>query len=373
MKGGDPASRWDGAPCGLLTLALDGTIVEANRTFAEWTGTEPDRIPGRRLQDMLKVGDRIYWETHLAPMLAMHGAAHEIAVDVDTPGGERVPMLLNAAAYDDAVQVALFRATDRRSYERELLAAKRRAEESEAAARRLAATVQSSLIPPVDPVIRGLQVGAAYRPAGAGDVIGGDFYDAFQVEPDRWMVVIGDVVGKGVEAATLTGYARYTVRGASIEARRPGEVLGALNAAFLLDHPGATCTVLAVRISLAAGAPHMVVAAGGHPLPLYCSAAGTVASLGSPGTLIGAFPDPAFPEAAVQPAPGEALVLLTDGVTEARRDGDFYGAERVRRFVLEQGWADAAALASGLADEVVGFQRGAPRDDIAVVVLRYPE
>ncbi len=131
--------------------------------------------------------------------------------------------------------------------------------------------------------------------------------------------------------------------------------------------------MLAVRISLAAGAPYTVVAAGGHPLPLYCSAAGTVAVVGSPGTLIGAFPDPVFPEATVQPAPGEAMVLLTDGVTEARRDGAFYGADRVRRFVREHGWADAAALASSLADEVVEFQRGAPRDDIAVVVLRYPE
>ncbi len=327
---------------------------------------------GGRLQDLLKVGDRIYWETHLAPMLAMHGEALEIAVDVVAPDGSRVPMLMNAAADDKAVRVALFRATSRRSYEQELLAAKRRAEESDAAARRLAATLQASLIPPVEPAIPGLDVGAAYRPAGTGDVVGGDFYDVYQVHADRWIVAIGDVVGKGVEAATLTGYARYTLRGASLEARRPGDVLAALNAALRLDHPDANCTVLLVMVSFSAGAARMVMAAGGHPLPWYCTAAGSVAVVGRPGTLIGAFPDPVFPEATIHPAPGEALVLITDGVTEARRAEDFYGAAGVRELLLRHGWADAGAVAGALADEAVAFQDGRPRDDIAVVALRYP-
>lgn len=324
------------------------------------------------------MGDRIYYETHLAPMLAMHGEAQEIAVEVETAAGERLPMLLNAATGTDldlgeVVRVAMFRAASRRSYERELLAAKRRAEASEQAARRLAETLQASLIPPVDPAIPGLDVGAAYRPAGSGDVIGGDFYDVFQVEPNRWMVVIGDVVGKGVEAATLTGYARYTVRGAALEARRPVDVLESLNAAFLLDHEGAMCTVLLVAVNLDdSGAVRMRIAAAGHPLPLWASVAGNVAEVGTPGTLIGAFPDPAFHETSVHPAPGDALVLVTDGVSEARRSGEFYGPERVRKFVRDHGWADARSLAAALADEVDAFQGGSPRDDVAVMVLGYP-
>ncbi len=104
----------------------------------------------------------------------------------------------------------MFDATERRSYERELLAAKRRAEESEVHASLLSRTLQQTLIPPEIPHIPGLDVAAVYRPAGDGEEIGGDFYDVFQIGVDDWMVAIGDVQGKGANAAVVTALARVS-------------------------------------------------------------------------------------------------------------------------------------------------------------------
>jgi sigma-B regulation protein RsbU (phosphoserine phosphatase) len=131
------------------------------------------------------------------------------------------------------VRTAVFDATERRQYEQELLRAKQRAQESEERARLLARTLQQSLIPPAPPDIPGLQVSAAYRPAGNGDEIGGDFYDVFQLGPGEWMVAVGDVRGKGVEAAVVTSLVRHTTRAAAVGHPQPSQVLDMLNQVLL--------------------------------------------------------------------------------------------------------------------------------------------
>ena len=185
-------------------------------------GLPAERLVGqRRLSTLLSVGGQIYVETHVAPLLLAAGQVRGIALELVTAAGERVPVLMNATLVRDdgdvptGVRVAMFDATERREYERELLAARARAEESEARARLLVRSLQEALIPPVVPVIDGLQLAAAYRPAG-GDEVGGDFYDVFQVGVDDWIVVVGDVTGKGVEAAKVTALARYTIRAAAV-------------------------------------------------------------------------------------------------------------------------------------------------------------
>jgi phosphoserine phosphatase RsbU/P len=370
-----PEDLYDDAPCGLLSLRPDGTVVTANRTFLRWTGFEHATLVGTGFRELLAPGDRIFYETHYAPLLQMQDEVREIAVTLVCPRG-RLPVLLNSVlvrAADGApraIRIAVFLALDRRSYERELLSARRRAEESEARARLLARTLQDSLLPPDLPRVPGLDLGAVYRPAGSGDEVGGDFYDVFSTAPGDWMVVIGDVVGKGVAAATLTSFVRYTMRAVAMHLRHPRTVLAALNDALLEQHAERVCTVALARVRLAEGGPaHVTICLGGHPRPLLVRRHGDPVPVGRFGTVLGALASPALHETTTSLMPGDALLLYTDGVVEGRRDGRFFGEERLSALVGSLRDRDAATVAGEVAAAAVDHQRGTPADDIAVVVV----
>jgi sigma-B regulation protein RsbU (phosphoserine phosphatase) len=272
----DPAALYDRAPCGYVSTLPDGTIVKANATFLTLTGYEREELVGRRtFADLLTAGGRIYHETHYAPMLQLQGGARAIALDIVCADRTRLPVLVNAVLERSAdgqpvvVRAAVFDATDRRGYERELLRAKERAEASEARAVALARTLQQTLIPPTPPTIPGLDVAAAYRPAGDGSEVGGDFYDVFEVSTGDWVVAIGDVQGKGVEAAVVTALARHTIRAAAVDQSEPSQILTTLNTVLLRDDPtGRLCTVTVVRLRRAGGAWTATTSCGGHPAPL---------------------------------------------------------------------------------------------------------
>lgn len=377
----DVEDLFENAPCGILSTLLDGTIIRANRTLLEWTGLDRDQLIGRkRFQDLLTAGGSIFYETHYAPLLRMQGVVREIAVDVKCPEGRTLPVLTNSVLKRDddgnpvAIRTAVFRATDRRKYEQELLSARMRAEESEAKARSLAQTLQSTFIPPAPPSISGLEIGAVYRPSGAGDEVGGDFYDVFETARDRWAVVIGDVCGKGAEAATLTALARYTIRATAMRTKRPSAVLEGLNKALLRHPSDRFCTVVYAGVR-ARPDGHLLVrfASGGHPLPVYASGDDRVHAVGRHGTILGIVIDPVLRDASVDMDPGDVLVFYTDGVTEARGDGKFFGSERLESLVSRHRDDDAGSLARRIVDEVVNLQRGNPRDDIVVVVLKASE
>ncbi|MCW2580816.1 MAG: domain S-box [Blastococcus sp.] len=137
----DPADLYENAPMGYLSTLPDGRIVKVNRTFCAWTGRSADQLIGTRFHDLLSMGGRVFFETHLAPLLRMQGAVREIALDVVRVDGSLLPCLLNAVELrDDAgapllLRATLFEATARRRYERDLLAAQRAAEDSEARSR----------------------------------------------------------------------------------------------------------------------------------------------------------------------------------------------------------------------------------------------
>jgi PAS domain S-box-containing protein len=139
----DPADLYENAPCGYLSALPDGTVVKVNRTLSAWTGRPAGELLGARLQDLLAVGGRVFYETHLGPLLRLQGAVREIALDLLRADGSPLPCLVNALLVRDdegsaaLVRVTLFEATARRRYERELLEARRAAEESEARARTL--------------------------------------------------------------------------------------------------------------------------------------------------------------------------------------------------------------------------------------------
>ena len=231
---------------------------------------------------------------------------------------------------------------------------------------RIAHTLQQSLVPERLPEIPGFELAAAYVPAVAGTEVGGDFYDAWEVH-GGWMVVIGDVTGKGVEAAALTAVVRNTMRALSEFVTSPADLLARVDASLKRRGLSQGCTALCLRIE----PERLTLAAGGHPLPL-CTSAGGVRTLGEHGPLLGALDDVAWTEHTVTLDPGETLVLYTDGVTDAvGEDGARYGTERLVEFVGAVRDQDAAEVVTDLVDDLSSFQAGAHADDVAVIVLRH--
>jgi phosphoserine phosphatase RsbU/P len=373
----DPEELYDNAPCGYLSTLPDGTIAKVNQTLLTWTGYTRDDVLGRRrFQDLLPAGDRIFYETHFSPMLRMQGHVREIAVQLVCRDGRRLPVLVNSVLKRDPagepqlVRTAIFDATERRAYEDELLSARRRAEESEAKASALARTLQATFLPPAIVSPPGLDVGGAYRPAGDGSEVGGDFYDVFETGRGTWAVVLGDVCGKGLPAAIVTSLARYTVRAEALRTPYPSAVLASLHDVLVRYHPEQFCTAVFVALDRTAEGARLTVSSGGHHLPIRRRADGTVDTIGETGTILGVLDTPRLTDAVAILRPGDTVVLYTDGVTEARRDRQFYDDDRLRAAIANADGLSAQELADRIVAEVLDFQRGDARDDIAVVVMK---
>jgi PAS domain S-box-containing protein len=235
----------------------------------------------------------------------------------------------------------------------------------------VARTLQRSLLPPALPDVPGVEIAARYLAAGEGNEIGGDFYDCFATGDGEWAVAIGDVCGKGAEAAAVTALARHTLRAAAMHDRRPAAVLGELNTAILRHGTDYRfCTALYVALRPAEAGVEVCVATGGHPLPLLLRSDGRVEVAGRSGTLLGVLPEPEISETAVTMRAGDALVLFTDGVTEASPLDDAFGPARLAAFLGGCAGQDATRIAAGVESRVLEVQRGRLRDDVAVVVLR---
>ena len=370
----DPVQLYEKAPCGFLSTTADGLIVKCNATFRTWLGLDAADIVGRLpFVDVLAPGSQIFHDTHYMPALLMQGSLREIAFDLVTPGG-RLPVLVNATLERGTdgragiVRVAVFDATERRAYERELLRAKERAEQSEAQARALARTLQQTLIPPMPPDIPGLQVAAAYHPADTGVAVGGDFYDVFPLGPDDWVVVLGDICGKGVEAAVVAGLVRHSVRALAVENAEPASVLANINDVLLRNGSDRFCTAVLVRLRREGSGWRVVVGNAGHPSPYVVRAGAEPERVEATGQLLGVFDSDRFVEAHLVLGPGDGLVLFTDGVTEGRHGVEFYGRERLLASLATAG-ADAGAIVDTVLADVLAFQEGVARDDIAVVVV----
>jgi sigma-B regulation protein RsbU (phosphoserine phosphatase) len=373
----DPNELYENAPCGYVSTRPDGTIVKVNQTFLAWTGFPRDALVGRRrLQELFAMGDRIFYETHYAPLLRMQGMVREIAVDVVLQSGERLPVLANSVLKRDAagapmmVRTVLFDARERRSYERELVAARTRAEAAEARASRLAQILQSTFLPPTALDIPGLDVAGAYHPAGDGSEVGGDFYDVFATGRGTHAVVLGDVSGKGADAAVVTALARHVVRAELLHQSSPAAVLTVLHEAVREAYPERFCTAVLLEVSGAQSAEVKVCAAG-HHLPILTDGE-RVERVGSVGSILGMLDGVHLADRSFPLEAGETVVLYTDGVAEARRGREFFGEKRVESLVAGAAGLPAAEIAARLAGAAIDFQDGKPRDDIAVVVLRRP-
>jgi PAS domain S-box-containing protein len=245
--------------------------------------------------------------------------------------------------------------------------------------RRIAQTLQASLLPSVPPEIPGLEVGTRYVAAGEGSLVGGDFFDVFAVGPDAWTVVVGDVCGQGVEAATVTGLARHTVRSSALEHESPAAVLSHLNDILLRaggDAPRETdprfCTVCLTRLQVRDGGAAVTLSLGGHPLPYILGADGSVRQVGQPGSLLGVVEGAVVSDEEHTLGPGDSLVLYTDGITERHRGRDFFGDDRVRQTLQAAAGLTADEIAGRIESAARHFVEGQPSDDMAVVVVRVP-
>lgn len=238
----------------------------------------------------------------------------------------------------------------------------------------IARILQRSLLPPHLPEIPGVELGAEYLPAGEENEVGGDFYDVIDTADDGWICAIGDVRGKGAEAAAVTALARYTIRAVTMKNDLPSEVLSGLNEAMLRQLPeDRFCTAACARLEPLDDTPGVgaYVSRAGHPPPLVVREDGSVEEVSCPGRALGVFPDAELEDTHMRLMPGETLVFYTDGVTEARSpDGDFFGEERLRKLLAANADEHAEYIARALKNAVLEFQEGYPRDDLALLVLR---
>jgi PAS domain S-box-containing protein len=351
---------------GLLVLERDGRCVYANAAFEQLSGyTAPELVAMESVLDLAVEYD--------IPE-RRRGAIARLDQGLVTPGlpltlrrrnGGRVDLEVGGVRLDiegrRQLVVVVRDVTERRraEAERERLLAERD---------HIARTLQQSLLPRALPDIPGVELAARYRAAGEGNEVGGDFYDCFATGGGDWALVIGDVCGKGAEAAALTALARYTVRAAAQHTRQPRAVLTELNEALLRDRIDYRfCTVLYVSLTPRHDRVSACLAAAGHPLPLVLRADGDVETVGSPGSLLGIVEEPELEEHGLELRPGDALVLYTDGVTEADRAA---GPERLAAVLEGCQGADAAAIAEAVERDALAAHGGAARDDVAVVVAR---
>lgn len=441
------ATAWDESPSGLLSLAADGTVIDANQTFLRWVGRPAAEVLGHlRMSQLLSVGGRIYWETHLSPLLHVEGRVDEVALELRGPEG-RLPVLLTAVVTaDGTVRVSASSARDRSRYERELLAARRAADSSaqrtqvlqevtaalsaavsqdDVAAALLGATrsltaraatcwltddqgrltfpsatgegteplpaprtrprvavahggrvlvplhgqaglrgllsllpddgagaeppdlallttvgqqagvaldraslfdrsaaiahqLQHALLSAPLPQDGRVDVTTAYRPGVESLEVGGDWYDAFLLGDDVLAVVVGDVVGRGLDAAIAMGQLRSAVRAVATPGVGPAGVLDALDP-FVQRVPGAaSATLVYGELDLATG--RLRYACAGHPPPVHLGPQGASRLVwDGRSTPIGLrVPDRERGEGAVDLTPGDRVLLYTDGLVERR-------------------------------------------------------
>jgi serine phosphatase RsbU (regulator of sigma subunit)/anti-sigma regulatory factor (Ser/Thr protein kinase) len=495
------STSWDAAPCGLLTLRADGTITDANSTFLDWVGrTRTEVVDQVRLSALLSVGGRIYWETHLAPLLHVERRVDEVAVELASSQG-RLPVLLTAVVAEDGlVQVALSSALQRSHYERELVAARASAERSAAQVHALqdvtaalsralgvgavgtalldalvgplgaaagtlwlvdtdgatrmagsrgepaaglptagallhepAATqvdgrvvvplhgtaalqgvlsvvprgdagadpldlevltavgqqaglaldraqlyeqsagvareLQHSLLagdPPDDPRY---QVATVYRPGVEMLEVGGDWYDVFLAEPGVLSFVVGDVVGRGLRAASAMGQLRSAVRAVAGPGIGPARLLSRLDHFVEQVEAAGMATLAYAELDLGTGVVRYSCA--GHPPPLLLPTDAELTLLwDGRSTPLGAFLHPVTrPEAEVQLAAGDRLLLYTDGLIERRDRGLDDGLELLTAAAAAARTKPLDVSVSTLTQVLLEDEQS--RDDVCVLLLSW--
>ncbi len=238
---------------------------------------------------------------------------------------------------------------------------------------RIARVLQRALLPDSLPDMDGFQIAASYRPAGELNEVGGDFYDAFECGHGDWMLVIGDVCGKGAEAASVTALARHTLRAVSMLDMPPSAMLELLHRTLRAQEPeGQMCTVCLVLVRSQGAYAKLTIVLAGHPRPLMVGPGETASAVGEPGTVLGMVDPITVNEASVELRYGQTLLLYTDGVPEAARAraGVTLAPEELSARVHGLALQD---MLQAIETAAVESADGKPQDDIALLGLRLTE
>lgn len=233
--------------------------------------------------------------------------------------------------------------------------------------REIAITLQRSLLPDQVPTIEGWQIATMYRAASASDEVevGGDFYDFIET-PGGWVVLLGDVTGRGVEAAAMTSLMRHGARFLARHEASPSRILARLDEALRERPVLSLCTALCVRLE----ADRVVMSSAGHPPPLAVHDDGEVRELSGSGPLLGGWAQSHWEDRTFAVGPEETLLLYTDGVTDTRGEGARFGARRLRRLMAEHAGASPETLLANLEATLAAFQISGHADDTGAVALR---
>ncbi len=373
---------YEHAPCGNLSTLPDGTIAQVNATLLDWLGYTREEVVGvRRFADLLTVGGKLYHETHYAPLLALQGEIAGIALELRTKDGARMPVLVSPTVKTGSdgqpqlIRTVVFDARDRRAYEQELLRARQAAEHDRERLRNLVSALQASLLPRTLPTPPSMTTAAHYHMASP-DQVGGDFYDLFPLDGDRWGFFLGDVCGKGVEDAAITAQARYTLRAAAVYDPDPAAEIGNLNTVLYQEYCNSGhryCTVVFGVLSSPAadGTRTAAIAGGGHPPALLKRADGSTSFQDTTtGPLVGIFPTAAFTSITLKLRPGDTLLLYSDGILEARNGGleTMFGEEALREAVNAVEPADAPNIVTALT-AVLATLGDRVNDDVALMAV----
>jgi hypothetical protein len=245
---------------------------------------------------------------------------------------------------------------------------RRRAEEI---VEQIAGALQESLLPSRLPYVPGIDLAARFRPVGPSYRVGGDFYDVFECRDGSWVVVVGDVCGKGPRAAALTGLARYTLRAGAVHEHQPSGALAILNDALRDERSTRElCTAVYARLDRNGGGFRLTCSIGGHPLPLVLRRDGSVEHIGTHGLMLGAQADPDLVDTTVELHPADSLMLYTDGLTDAYAPAHTLAPADVEALLGSCAGLNAEEVAERVFGAVLDLGRTEPRDDIALVVLR---
>lgn len=248
--------------------------------------------------------------------------------------------------------------------------ARNQALEQQRYAERLTRTLQRSLSPPTLPYVPGLQIAVHYQPFSDAEV-GGDFYDLFTLEADRWGFFLGDVCGKGPAAASVTSLARYTLRTAAMHNQNPAAVLRDLNTALLMQDAQDMCTAVYGDIDTSRSDPTVTLAVAGHPPPLVLRDGRTVEAVQTRGTMLGAFRDVTFNSCQIDLQPGDAVVLYSDGLLDIGLDRARIDEEWLAQLLCSASSTAADQIIDRVIDKLKRLEQPL-RDDVAIMALSRP-
>jgi serine phosphatase RsbU (regulator of sigma subunit) len=234
----------------------------------------------------------------------------------------------------------------------------------------VAHTLERSLLPDALPAVAGLQLASVYRPAVEDSEAGGDFYDAFQLPSGCWLVV-GDICGKGAEAAALTAMVRHSLRALAFQLQSPAKVLATVNDVMLShDLGGRFATAIVARIDLSLHPARATITSAGHPAPVLLDPNGRADCPPVAGALLGVLPQPALQDLDVTLPSGSTLILYTDGLTDAGAPTRTLPLAEICRQLANRAGSPPAVLVRFLEELAVSRGGERLRDDIAILAAR---